>query len=84
VLIVSTLDGQEATVRSAVAKVCQYLQKYFNEMLTTWQSTPKDGAVPAPVMKQAPAAAAPAPAPAPVAAAVAAPKKGRTAAPKKK
>jgi DNA-directed RNA polymerase subunit L len=84
VLIVSTVDGQEATVRTAVAKVCQYLQKYFNEMLTTWQSTPKDGAVRAPVMKQAPAVVAAAPGPAPVAAAVAAVKKGRTAAPKKK
>jgi DNA-directed RNA polymerase subunit L len=79
VLIISSLDGEEATVRQAVAKVCQYLQQYFAEMLTVWQSTPKDVAVAhMPVMTKPTLVSAPA-----EQAAVAV-KKGRTAAPKKK
>jgi DNA-directed RNA polymerase subunit L/DNA-directed RNA polymerase alpha subunit len=41
VLVVSAVDGEEASVRKAVANVCIYLKQYFNEAMMKWQGTPK-------------------------------------------
>lgn len=70
VLIASATDGQEESVRKAIAEVCIYLKGYFASMRKTWVGTPKGEdearqeeamaapvAAAAPVMEAAPAAA---------------------------
>ena len=41
VLIIASEDGQEATARLAIAKTCQYLKQYFNNVSQSWLATPK-------------------------------------------
>jgi DNA-directed RNA polymerase subunit L len=71
VLLVAATDGEEASVRKAVAEVAKHLKGYFADLARIWEGTPKDAeeakaaaaAKVAPVMEKAaaPAAAAPEP-----------------------
>ena len=43
VLIVASEDGLEASARLAIAKTCNYLKQYFNNIGASWAQTPKKG-----------------------------------------
>ena len=54
VLVVAAVDGEEASVRKAIANVCIFLKQYFNEAMMKWQGTPKglpDELAPVPVQE---------------------------------
>jgi DNA-directed RNA polymerase subunit L len=42
VLVVAPEDGQENTARLAVANTCKFLKQYFNNILQSWKSVPKE------------------------------------------
>ena len=42
VLVVAPEDGQETTARLAIANTCKFLKQYFNNILQSWNTAPKN------------------------------------------
>jgi DNA-directed RNA polymerase subunit L len=61
VLVVSAADGEEASVRKAIANTCIYLKQYFNLAMNKWMGTPKGLVETAAVPPPQPEVAAPQP-----------------------